>query len=96
MSTGIIALIVTLIALVVLLLIYALDQKKKYEDAKRAFFNKSEQLAEFRRHVNRVLWNIGNQSEKVEDSVIHLSEKYRMYGHDTSRVMARKIKERLK
>lgn len=96
MSTGIITLIVILIALVVILAIYALDQKQKYEGAKQAFFDKSEQYARLRKDVRSLLWNIGNQREKVRDNLIYLSERHRLHGHDETRVMTKKVMENIK
>lgn len=96
MSTGIVTLIVILFALVVILFIYAMDQKQKYKGASQAYFDKSKQYNRLRRDVRSLLWNIGNQREKVQSNLIYISERHRLHGYDETRVMTKKVMENIK
>jgi hypothetical protein len=96
MSTGIITLIVILFAAVFVMGFVILDLKAKYNGAKQAYFDKSEQYARLRRDVRRLLWNIGNQREKVRDNLIFLSELHGLHGYNETKVMVKKVMENIK
>lgn len=72
MSTEIEFLITLLIILLIAVSFYALDQKKKYEGAKKAYFDMLDKKNNIKKETSRLLWYMytGNQREKIPGSLL--------------------------
>ena len=89
--------IIAILSILVLVLGYkAHSYKRMYKGASQAYFDKSKQYNRLRRDIRSLLWNIGNQREKVQSNLIYLSERHRLHGYDETRVMTKKVMENIK
>ena len=56
---------IVLVGIIVALIFAYKDMKENYKGARQAYFDRVDSSNKFKSDVRRLLWNIGNQREKV-------------------------------